>query len=340
MSEQDSFLTKLNSAMDDDVEFMRMGTQKKVTAGLSSGSFLLNYRLSGNPLVGYAYGRIVEIFGPEQSGKTTLALHAIAEAHKLDAENKGGRSKIRPAYIDAEHALDPVYAQSIGVDMNRLYLLQPDHGEQALKALETCIDKGVKLIVVDSVAALTPKAEIDGEMGDSHMGLHARLMSQAMRKLVSKVGKQKAIIIFINQIRMKIGVMFGNPETTTGGKALKFYASYRLDVRSPRKGAKTGKFSLSDVGKTEEAEVGTKSVVKVVKNKSYPPFKKAILPIVYGIGIDKQEDLLNYMETVGMLEKGVYLPSINKKYKKAGLKKVLHVVDVQQDLLEIFKKGL
>ncbi|MFA7123495.1 MAG: recombinase RecA, partial [Candidatus Delongbacteria bacterium] len=233
---------------------MKLGEDKPVLKleAISTGSIGLDIATG---IGGFPRGRIIEIFGPESSGKTTMALHAIAEAQKL-----GGIA----AFIDAEHALDTGYAQKIGVDVKNLLVSQPDYGEQAMDITETLVrSNAVDIIVVDSVAALTPKAEIEGEMGDSHMGLQARLMSQALRKLTSSISKSKCIVIFINQIRMKIGVMFGNPETTTGGNALKFYASIRLDVRKIS--------SLKD----KEDFTGNRTRVKVVKNKVAPPFKTA-----------------------------------------------------------------
>ncbi len=249
---------------------------------VSSGSILLDEALG---IGGYPRGRIIEIYGPESSGKTTLALHAIAEAQK-----NGGIA----AFIDAEHALDPVYARNLGVDINELYISQPDNGEQALDIAESLIRSGaVDIIVIDSVAALTPQAEIEGEMGDAHVGLQARLMSQALRKLAGTLSKSKTILIFINQIRMKIGVMFGNPETTTGGNALKFYASVRLEVR---------KIETIERGQDEEA-IGNKVRVKVVKNKVAPPFRKAELEIIFGKGISWSASLLDAAVKCNVIEK-------------------------------------
>lgn len=258
----------------------RLGDTSTVDVELiSAGALSLDLALGG----GYPKGRIVEIYGPESSGKTTLTLHAIAEIQK-----KGGTA----AFVDAEHALDPAYARRLGVDTDNLLVAQPDNGEQALEIVETLVrSNAVDLVVVDSVAALVPQAEIEGEMGDSHMGLQARLMSQALRKLTGIINKSKTIVIFINQIRMKIGVMFGNPETTTGGNALKFYASVRMDIR------RTGQI------KSGEDIIGNRTKVKIVKNKIAPPFRAAEFDIMYNEGISRTGDVLDLAAQHGVVGK-------------------------------------
>ncbi|MCQ2240546.1 MAG: recombinase RecA [Treponema sp.] len=263
---------------------MKLGTKADSTAidVVPSGSILLDEALG---VGGYPRGRIIEMYGPESSGKTTLALHAVAEAQKL-----GGIA----AFIDAEHALDPVYAKNLGVNIDELWVSQPDTGEQALEICENLVRSGaVDIIVIDSVAALTPQKEIEGEMGDSVMGVQARLMSQALRKLTAIVGKSKCIVVFINQIRMKIGVMFGNPETTTGGNALKFYSSIRLEIR---------RIETID-GKGDEEALGNRVRCKIVKNKVAPPFRKVELDIYFGKGVSASASILDSAVKHGLIDK-------------------------------------
>lgn len=300
---------------------LKPGEAATVSSGLSSGSLMLNQALSGNPLVGYQWGRIAEVYGPESGGKTTLALHAVYEAQRLEDASGTG---VPVLFVDAEHAVDPTYAYQIGIDLDRMTVAQPDTGEQGLDAVIKGIEKGYKLVVVDSVAALSPKAEIEGDMGDQHVGLQGRMMGQALRKVTPLASSHKAIVIFINQIRMKVGVMFGNPETTPGGKALKFFASYRLEVRSPRGGAKKKK-SLSAYGKEEEYEASIGVNVKVVKNKAYAPFRTASFRINYGEGVDRFLDAVEFLRYAGVFDEGkkLYLPSKDKEYTDKGLLKVI-----------------
>jgi recombination protein RecA len=260
---------------------MKLGSRQAIDIEtISTGSLGLDIALG---IGGLPRGRIVEIYGPESSGKTTLALHAIAEAQKA-----GGTA----AFVDAEHALDPVYARKLGCNIDELLISQPDTGEQALEIADTLVRSGaIDVLVVDSVAALTPRAELEGEMGDSHVGLQARLMSQALRKLTGSISRSKTLVIFINQVRMKIGVMYGSPETTTGGNALKFYASVRLDIRR--------------IGQIKEKEdiVGNLTKVKVVKNKLAPPFKQVEFDIMYGQGVSKTGEILDLGVKAGVVEK-------------------------------------
>ena len=260
---------------------MRLGDSSHVDIEtVSSGSLSLDIALG---VGGYPKGRVIEIFGPESSGKTTFALHAIAEVQK-----QGGRA----AFIDAEHALDPIYAKNLGVNINDLLLAQPDTGEQALEICDALVkSNAINIVVIDSVAALVPQAEIDGEMGDSHVGLQARLMSQALRKLNGTISKTNTTVIFINQLREKVGVMFGNPETTTGGRALKFYASVRLEIRR------------SEQLKMGDGVVGNKTAVKIVKNKVAPPFKTCVVDIMYGEGVSREGEIIDLAAEAGVIDK-------------------------------------
>ena len=297
-----------------DGSIMKLGEQSKIDVELfSSGSLALDLALGG----GYPKGRIIEIYGPESSGKTTLALHAISEIQK-----QGGQA----AFIDAEHALDPAYARKIGVDTANLLISQPDNGEQALEICETLVRSGaVDLIVVDSVAALVPQAEIDGDMGDAQMGLQARLMSQAMRKLTGVISKTKATVIFINQIRMKIGVMFGNPETTTGGNALKFYASVRVDIRR--------------IGQIKDGEniSGNRTKIKVVKNKIAAPFRTAEFDIMYNEGISKTGDVLDLGVQYGIIEKSGAFFKYNGETIGQGREAVKRLFKEKPELMNVIE---
>lgn len=291
---------------------MKLGDNREImdVDVIPSGSLLLDEALG---VGGYPKGRIIEIYGPESSGKTTLALHAIAEAQR-----SGGIA----AFIDAEHALDPTYAKNLGVNIDELYVSQPDNGEQALEITERLVRSGaLDIVVVDSVAALTPQAEIEGDMGDSHMGLQARLMSQALRKLTGILAKSNTTIIFINQIRMKIGVMFGNPETTTGGNALKFYASVRMDVRR-----------IESIGKNSDELTGNRVRVKIVKNKVAPPFKKCELDLLFGSGISREGSLLDAAIKYELIEKAGAWYSYNGEKIGQGRDKTLDYIKTNQEL--------
>ena len=289
---------------------MKLGDSKHMEIDVCpSGSLSLDIALG---IGGYPKGRIIEIYGPESSGKTTFALHAIAEAQK-----QGGRA----AFIDAEHALDPNYAKALGVDINELLLSQPDTGEQALEICEALVrSEAVSIIVIDSVAALVPQAEIDGEMGDSHVGLQARLMSQALRKLSGTINKTNTIAIFINQLREKVGVMFGNPETTTGGRALKFYSSIRMDVRR------------SEALKVGDNVIGNKTTVKVVKNKVAPPFKAATVDIMYGEGVSREGEIVDLGVNANIIEKSGAWFAYNGEKLGQGKENVKLLLKEKQDL--------
>ena len=295
---------------------MQLGDDHKIdVATVSTGSLGLDIALGG----GVPKGRIIEIYGPESSGKTTLTLHVVAEVQK-----QGGTA----AFIDAEHALDPSYAERIGVDVANLLVSQPDNGEQALEIVETLVrSNAVDIIVVDSVAALVPQAEIEGDMGDAHMGLQARLMSQALRKLTAVINKSKCTVIFINQLRMKIGVMFGNPETTTGGNALKFYASVRLDIRR-----------TSQI-KTADSVIGNRVKVKVVKNKVAPPFREAEFDIMYNVGISREGETLDLAVAKDIVGKsGAWFEYNDAKIGQGREAAKQYLVDNPKVLAEIEKK--
>lgn len=296
---------------------MKLGEVSNVSVdSVPSGALSLDIALG---IGGYPRGRVIEIFGPESSGKTTVALHAIAEAQKL-----GGIA----AFIDAEHALDPVYAKKLGVDIDNLIVSQPDTGEQALEIAEQLIRSGaVDIITIDSVAALVPKAEIDGEMGDSHIGLQARLMSQALRKLTGVLSKSKTVAIFINQLREKVGIMFGNPETTPGGRALKFYSSVRLDIRK------------QEAIKINGEVIGSRTKVKVVKNKVAPPFREAEFDILYGVGISNEGCVLDLASTLDIVNKsGAWFAYNGQKIGQGRENAKAYLKDNPTILKEIEKK--
>ncbi len=297
---------------------MRLGERELIKVPvISTGSISLDLALG---IGGYPRGRIIEIFGPEASGKTTLALHAIAEVQK-----EGGIA----AFIDAEHALDPVYAEKLGVNLSELWISQPDTGEQALEIAETLVRSGaVDLIVVDSVAALVPKAEITGEMGEAHVGLQARLMSQAMRKLAGVLNKSKTCAIFINQIRHRIGVLYGNPETTPGGLALKFHASLRLEIKKV------------ETIKSDEEVIGNRVKVKVVKNKLAPPFKEATFDILYGKGISKESELIDLAVEKGIIQKSGAWYAYKGRQLGQGKDNVRKILEEDKKLFEEIEKEL
>ena len=315
MSEREKALQKALEKIEKDFgqgSVMKLGDKSKLEIDtLSTGSLSIDLAVG---IGGLPKGRIVEIYGPESSGKTTVTLHAVAEAQK-----NGGIA----AFIDAEHALDPIYAKAIGVDVDNLIVSQPDNGEQALEIAEALIRSGaIDLIVVDSVAALVPKAEIEGDMGDSHVGLHARLMSQALRKLTGSIKKSNCVAIFINQLREKVGVMFGSPETTTGGRALKFYSSVRLDVRK------------IDTIKQGDKVFGSRTRVKVVKNKVAPPFTQCEFDIMYGEGISKTGEVLDIATDKEIVKKSGAWYSYNDSKLGQGREKVKQFLDDNKDLLE------
>lgn len=295
---------------------MRLGDNKvQAVESISTGSLTLDIALG---IGGLPRGRIVEIYGPESSGKTTMTLQAIAECQKV-----GGTC----AFIDAEHALDPQYARKLGVDIDNLLVSQPDNGEQALEIADMLVRSGaVDLIVVDSVAALTPRAEIEGEMGDSHMGLHARLMSQALRKITGNAKRSNCMVVFINQIRMKIGVMFGSPETTTGGNALKFYASVRLDIRR--------------IGQVKESDeiIGSETKIKVVKNKMAPPFREALFQILYGKGVNHLGEVIDLAVDQKIIHKAGAWYSYNGNKIGQGKNNVIRYLDENKDMAKEIEK--
>ena len=295
---------------------MKLGEYKAMEVeAIPTGALSLDMALG---IGGVPRGRIIEVFGPESSGKTTLALHVVAEAQKMGGE---------AAFIDAEHALDPVYAKKLGVDIDNLIVSQPDTGEQALEITESLIRSGaLDVIVVDSVAALVPKAEIDGDMGDSHMGLQARLMSQALRKLAGAINKSKTVLIFINQLREKIGVMFGNPETTTGGRALKFYASVRMDIRK------------TEMMKQDGQVIGNRVRVKVIKNKVAPPFREAEFDVLYGKGISKVGNILDMAVNLDIVEKSGAWFSYNGQRISQGRENAKRYLEEHPDIMDEIEK--